>query len=192
MYFAVLFIIIIYLLSVFKRKKLYAFYFGLGVLGFYGFVFFFLRESITPMMIKGTCFIMDKIGRLLHLWVGYPNYGVLFIDNGDSCISLNIDYECSGFLEILTFISPLLFFQVYSIWKRLAWCIGGTFYLIVMNIVRLCIICGAIYIRGDSAYYLAHTIVGRLFFVVCVSLLYIVAFTYAHVNSQDVGSFDYK
>jgi exosortase family protein XrtG len=114
-----LLLIFIYLLTIFKRKKLDFFYFLFGSIGLFLIVLFCFKDLIIIGMIKFTTMYMGVIGELTNGWVGYADYGVLFVDNGLETISLSIDYECSGFIETLVYGSLSLFFPVFSFLQRI-------------------------------------------------------------------------
>ena len=48
--------------------------------------------------------------------------------------------------------------------KRFLFVIGGTLYIVLANLFRLTFICTAIYVYGNEAYYLSHTVIGRIVF----------------------------
>ena len=49
-------------------------------------------------------------GDMTGLYEGYFNKNIVFIATGDANLSMYIDYECSGIVEMLAFLSLLWFF----------------------------------------------------------------------------------
>ena len=86
----------------------------------------------------------------------------------------------------------LAFFRVYTVPERIYVGILGTVYTIVANAMRLTVICLMIHFLGTDYYYLAHTIIGRLFFYVLQVILYFFVFTKSQVVRTVVGSFGYR
>ena len=117
--------------------------------------------------------------------------GVVFVDSGAGAISLLIDFECSGILEIMAYLSLLAFFQAYSRYERIAVGVIGTVYIILANAIRITVIGVIIYYKGMSAYYMAHTFVGRIVFYGLSIMLYFIVFTKAQIVRQKVGGFTY-
>lgn len=191
MYLFILLLIYAYLLFVFKRKNLYSFSFIFGSVGFFLIVLFFFRDYCVTGMVKGTTFIMDKLGRITNTWLGYLEYGIIFVDNGVETISLNVDYECSGFIECLVYVSLCLFFPLYKIRKKILYSVLGIIYIEIANIIRLFFICVCISFYGNQSFYLAHSVLGRLIFFGLTLLLYFNIFTRAQIKNQKVGNFEY-
>ena len=68
-------------------------------------------------------------------------------------------------MEIMAYLSLLAFFQAYSRYERIAVGVIGTVYIILANAIRITVIGVIIYYKGMSAYYMAHTFVGRIVFM---------------------------
>lgn len=110
------------------------------------------------------CAIAGAFGKITGMFSAYYKYGVVFVDSRAGAISLLIDFECSGILEIMAYLSLLAFFQAYSRYERIAVGVIGTVYIILANAIRITVIGVIIYYKGMSAYYMAHTFVGRIVF----------------------------
>ncbi len=187
----VLFIIWIYVLTVFKRKKLEFFYFLAGSIGTFLFAFTLLRNIMTEIMTTMTCFLTGLLGNALGIFKAYTAHSILFIENADGPISLYVDFECGGVIEILVFFSLVWFFAVYTVKEKLTISFLGALWIIVANIIRLFSICLIINHFGNESYYVAHTIVGRLIFYALSIILYFYVFTRAQIRKQRVGEFGY-
>lgn len=180
-----------YCLSIFKRRKQAFFYFLVGSVGMFVFCFSILEPVLTVPLARIVCYLTGAVGRLTGTFTAYASYGILFIENANGPVSLYVDFECAGLVEILVFLSLLTFFQAYR-WYEKLW-IGalGSLGIMAANVLRLTIICIMIHLKGNEVYYLAHTIVGRLVFYVLAIMLYFYVFTRRQIRQQRVGEFQY-
>lgn len=189
--YVVLFVVWIYILTVFKRKKLEFFYFLIGSIGTFLFAFTLLRNFLTEILTTLTCFLTGILGNALGIFKAYTAHSILFVENADGPISLYVDFECGGVIEILVFLSLIWFFAVYNVKEKLGISLIGIVWIIVANIIRLFSICLIINKFGNESYYMAHTIVGRLIFYALSIILYFYVFTRAQIRKQRVGEFGY-
>lgn len=189
--YVVLFIVWIYILTVFKRRKLEFFYFLLGSIGTFLFAFALLRNVLTNILTTLTCYLTGLLGNALGIFKAYTSHSILFVENADGPISLYVDFECGGVIEILVFLSLIWFFAVYNVKQKLGISLIGIVWIIVANIIRLFSICLIINKFGNESYYVAHTIVGRLIFYALSIILYFYVFTRAQIRKQRVGEFGY-
>lgn len=189
--YVVLFIIWIYILTVFKRRKLEFFYFLLGSIGTFLFAFALLRNVLTNILTTLTCFLTGLLGNALGIFKAYTTHSILFVENAEGPISLYVDFECGGVIEILVFLSLIWFFAVYNVKQKLGISLIGIVWIITANIIRLFSICLIINKFGNESYYMAHTIVGRLIFYALSIILYFYVFTRAQIRKQRVGEFGY-
>lgn len=183
----------VYLLSVFKRGNLDFFRYITGSIGVFVFMMVCVQPYITEPLVSLVTSVAGVFGRLTGVFEAYRDYSVLFVENQVTMesISLYLDYECSGVIEMLVFLSLLVFFGVYEVWQRVVIGILGCIAIFFSNVARIFIICLVIKIGGNDVYYFAHTIVGRIFFYVLAILLYYYVFTYAQIKRQKVGGFSY-
>ncbi|MBO5291748.1 MAG: exosortase family protein XrtG [Lachnospiraceae bacterium] len=186
-----IFVAWVYLLTVFKRKKLDFYFFLLGSVGTFFFSFLILRKVLTNLLTTLTCYLTGLLGNALGIFKAYTAHSILFIENADGPISLYVDFECGGVIEILVFISLVFFFAVYNVREKLVISLMGTVWIIAANIIRLFSICLIINHFGNESYYVAHTIVGRLIFYALSIILYFYVFTRAQIRRQRVGEFGY-
>ena len=182
----------IYLLSIFKRKEQSFFYFLVGSVGLFAFSFVILEPVLTGPLARIVCHLTGVMGRLTGFFTAYASYGILFVDNANGPVSLYVDFECAGLVEILVIIALLVFFQAYK-WYEKIW-VGALSVLGILaaNILRLTVICIMIHFMGNEVYYLAHTIVGRFVFYMIAIMLYFYVFTRRQIRQQRVGEFQYN
>ncbi len=188
---AVAFVAWVYFLTVFKRKKLDFFYFLIGSIGSFLFSFLVLRNFLTEILTTLTCFVTGFLGNTFGIFRAFTQHSILFVENADGPISLYVDFECGGVIEILVFISLICFFDVYKVWEKIVVSMVGAVCIMVANVIRLFSICLIINQFGNESYYVAHTIVGRLIFYALSISLYFYVFTRAQIRRQRVGDFSY-
>ncbi len=181
----------LYFLRVFRKRQLWAWRYIVGSCGLFVLMMVFARPYCTNPLAKVVASVAGIFGDLTGLFSSYFKYGVIFIDSSAGAISLLIDFECSGILEIMAFLALLAFFRAYSVYERVFVGILGTCYIILANALRIVIICVIIHIFGVSAYHVAHTFVGRIVFYALSVLLYFWVFTKTQIIRQKVGGFTY-
>lgn len=187
----VFFAVWIYSLTVFKRKKLDFFFFLTGSIGLFLLSFFILQPVITKYLAQFVCYLTGLVGNMAGIFEAYTSYGILFIENTNGPVSLYVDFECAGLIEMLVFISLIVFFDVYNVWQKILISLEGIVWILMSNIIRLFIICCIIHFFGNESYYFAHTIVGRLVFYALSIWFYFHTFTRAQILKQKVGEFEY-
>ena len=183
----------LYALSVFKRGKLDFFRFLVGSVGLFIFMMIFLEPIIVAPLVSLVTSATGIVGDVTGLFESYHDYSILFVtcEKTGEALSLYIDYECSGVIEMMAFVALLAFFQVYDIWQRFAVGILGCIAIFFSNVIRITVICVIIMVWGNDAYYIAHTIVGRIVFYILAVLLYYYVFTHAQIIRQKIGGFNY-
>ncbi|MBO5094951.1 MAG: exosortase family protein XrtG [Lachnospiraceae bacterium] len=188
---AILFAVWIYVLTVFKRRKLEFYYFLFGSIGTFLFSFTLLRNVMTQALTRMTCYLTGLLGNALGIFKAYTTHSILFVENADGPISLYVDFECGGVIEILVFVSLIFFFAVYNLREKILTSLVGVAWIVAANIIRLFSICVIINRFGNESYYMAHTIVGRMIFYTLSIILYFYVFTRAQIRKQRVGEFGY-
>lgn len=186
------FIIWLYLLWVFQREKLVFFKFCLGSVGLFIFMMIWIQPVATEPIAKIVAATSGMIGDITHIFESYYEYGMLFINSKSGAISLYIDYECSGVIEIMAFMAMLWFFPVYNFTEKVLTSLIGMLWIFAANILRISVICVTIYFFGNNAFYFAHTILGRIIFYFLSVTLYFYVFTRSHIIRQKVGKFSYE
>lgn len=188
---AVVVIVWLYLLSVLKRSKLPAWRFFVGSLGLFALLMFLARPVLVKPLARCVAAIAGGFGSLTGTFTAFFKYGIIFIHAGEGAITLQIDFECSGIIEILAYVSLLAFFEVYDRNEKLFVGALGTIGILLANVLRIIVICLMIYFGGTKVYYAAHAIVGRLLFYALSVLLYFYVFTKPQIIRTKVGKFTY-
>ena len=187
----VCFLVWIYLLSVFTRGKLYFYQFIWGSVGLFVFMMMWIQPVAIRPLTNLVCSEAGVAGRMTGFYESYSEYSMLFVQHGSEAISLCIDYECSGIIEMMAYMSMLAFFRVYDWMQRIILSVLGCMMIFFANIIRLFVIGTTIYYFGNDAYYIAHTIVGRIIFYALSVILYYYIFTKSQIVKQKIGGFHY-
>lgn len=182
----------IYVLSILKREKLNAAFFTVGVAGFLVIVFYLLRQPMTYICTKILEYILGLSNKALHFYEVYLTYNIIFIEAKDSFVSLFIDYECSGVIEVMILTAIVLFFPCLSIPRKIAYILIGFTYTMIANVIRLICVASAINKYGSSVYYIAHSVIGRIVFYIFTIVLYFYMFTWRQLKTQITGRFSYN
>lgn len=187
----VCFLVWIYLLSVFTRGKLYFYQFIWGSVGLFVFMMMWIQPVAIRPLTNLVCSAAGVAGRMTGFYESYSEYSMLFVQHGSEAISLCIDYECSGIIEMMAYVSMIAFFRVYDWMQRIILSVLGCMMIFFANIIRLFVIGTTIYYFGNDAYYIAHTIVGRIIFYALSVILYYYIFTKSQIVKQKIGGFHY-
>lgn len=181
----------LYVLCVMHRAQLKAWKFFWGSCGLFILMMILVRPVLTDPLARMVASIAGTLGKVTQMYSSYFKYGVIFISTDAGSISLLIDFECSGILEIMAFIALLAFYEVYSVFERILYSIVGVVYIVLANTLRIFVICMVIHFQGIAAYSVAHTIIGRIIFYTLSVILYFYVFTKGQIRRQKVGGFSY-
>ena len=123
------------------RAKLHAWEFIIGSLGLFTILMMTVQPVLTMPLARCVSALAGVVGSITGAFTAYFKYGIIFVHTGMSSITLLIDFECSGIIEIMAFISLLAFFNVYNISEKIIVGIGGFCYIMVGNALRIVLIC---------------------------------------------------
>ena len=182
----------VWLLRVLRKAGLKFWRYLLGSCGIFLILLILVRPWIVLPLARLIAAIAGIFGKVTGFYQAYYRYGVIFIESLNGAITVNIDLECSGFIEISAFISLLSFYGIYNIPERIYIGVVGTLYTMLTNAMRIAVICTMIHFLGTDYYYVAHTIVGRIVFYVLQVILYFFIFTRPHVLKMKTGDFGYN
>ncbi len=183
--------IYVYGLYVLTRAKLEFWRYLYSSMGIFVILLVLLKDVLTMPLAQCISALAGVIGNVTDTFVSYLKYGIIFINTSTGSMSLQIDFECSGIIELLAFLSLLLFFRVYSVYERIIVSILGTVYIIICNALRITLICEVVHFFGTDAYFVAHAFIGRIFFYILTVILYFYVFTKPHIIHMKVGAFSY-
>ena len=182
----------VWLLRVLRKAGLKFWRYLLGSCGIFLILLILVRPWLVLPLARLIAAIAGIYGKVTGFYQAYYRYGVIFIESLNGAITVNIDLECSGFIEISAFISLLAFYGIYNIPERIYIGVVGTLYTMLTNALRIAVICTMIHFLGTDYYYVAHTIVGRIVFYVLQVILYFFIFTKPHVLKMKTGDFGYN
>ncbi|MBE7071559.1 MAG: exosortase family protein XrtG [Eubacteriales bacterium] len=182
----------VWLLRVLRKAGLKFWRYLLGSCGIFLILLILVRPWLVLPLARLIAAIAGIFGKVTGFYQAYYRYGVIFIESLNGAITVNIDLECSGFIEISAFISLLAFYGIYNIPERIYIGVIGTLYTMLTNALRIAVICTMIHFLGTDYYYVAHTIVGRIVFYVLQVILYFYIFTKPHVLKMKTGDFGYN
>ena len=188
---ALLLIVWVYVLYTMKRAEMGVWYFLCGSVGLFVFGMVIFEPYMVAPLQKAVSAVAGILGEATGVYDSYFQQGILFIQNRTESLSLYIDFECSGVIEILAFLSLLWFFPVYEIYEKVVVSIIGVLAIFLANVLRIFLICLLIYAFGNQIYFVAHTIIARIFFYACTVFLYFYVFTKPQIVRQKVGAFHY-
>ena len=175
-------VIWIYVLSLLKRTQLAAFSFIWGSVGLFFILIAFSNRYwiwfFTQAVMKGV----GWIGNLTQMSSTLPKYSIISIINANSPVNMVIDYECSGVIETLAFLSLVFFFPIYSRYEKLFFSLLGVFWIYLANVIRLLLIIIIVHFNGGQSFFIAHSLVGRFVFYVLVIALYYLVFTSSQLS----------
>ena len=180
------------LLEILRRAGLKFWRYLAGSCGLFLILMILVRPFVTVPLARVVSALAGIIGKVTGIFQAYFRYGVIFIDSVSGAITVNIDLECSGVIEISAFISLLFLFSVYNIPERIYVGVIGTLYTILTNALRITIICVFIHFCGTDFYYVAHTFIGRIIFYVLQVILYFYVFTRPQIKRTKTGGFSYN
>lgn len=181
----------IYVLHVLTKSKLLFWRFLLGAFGLFILLMVGVRPVLTKPLSQVVAVIAGGFGNLTGTFTAFFKYGILFVRSASESITMQVDFECSGIIEIIAFLSLLAFFEVYNINEKIIVGILGILSIVFANAIRIIVICELIYIGGTDMYYIAHTIIGRLLFYGMSIVLYFYVFTRPQIIRTKVGRFTY-
>lgn len=188
----VLLILWIYVLTVLKRSKLNFWYFFVGSTGMFLTLMVYVQPLILRGMTQSITMVAGAIGYMTNRFSGYYENSMLFIPHKEGAISLLVDFECAGVIELFIFIALLFFYPVYSKVEKVSVGMFGFAYLFAANVLRIVSICAVISIYGKDSYFVAHSIVGRILYYAMTMVLYWFLFTKPQIARQRIGEVKYE
>ena len=181
----------LFFLRVLNNSKLNFWHFLAGSAGAFILMLLFLQPVLTQPLARIVALLAGLPGKIGDIYSAHYKYGVIFIESAAGAISLKIDFECSGIIEILAYLSLLIFYRVYTVYERVYVGVLGVVAIVLANALRITVISLMIYFGGVDMYHIAHTFIGRFVFYGLSVILYFYVFTKPQIIKQKVGSFQY-
>jgi exosortase family protein XrtG len=188
---AALILLWLYVLHVLRKAKLHAWNFLWGSMGLFVILLLVVQPWLWEPLARCVTALAGVVGSLTNTFTAYFKYSIVYVPAVSGSVTLLVDFECSGVVEIMAFLSLLIFFEVYSFSEKIVIGVMGSAYIILCNALRIVIICLTVHIWGMQAYYIVHTFVGRIIFYILSVFLYFYVFTKPQVLQMKVGNFTY-
>lgn len=181
----------LFFLHVFRKADLKSWHFIIGSLGLFALLMTGVVRYLSDPLAKTVAAMAGLFGRATGWYEPYFRYSMIFIKSGASSLSMRIDFECSGVVEILAFECLLIFFDIYNREEKIITGILGFCAIMVLNALRIVLICTIVHFWGIDAFGVAHTFIGRIFFYVFTVVLYFYVFTRSQVSRMKVDNLTY-
>lgn len=166
-------VIYILLILFLRNRRLWLPYYTLAVFGLTVLVVLISQQFHLDTLLSS--FEMNHT-HLASIWFGIPtrvvsSNSIMIADlSGWSILSIGI--ECSAILELSIFIGLILFYPAFSGLKKSFLLSIGLTSTYLINVVRILLIVGMVHFIGKNVIFIAHAIVGRLFFFAAIITLY--------------------
>ncbi|PKM56707.1 MAG: exosortase family protein XrtG [Firmicutes bacterium HGW-Firmicutes-3] len=183
----ILLVIWIIALIFLNKLNLKFFKFVLGSLGTFIFLIHYTNDILRENILKVLAFVLNLIGGFITNFEVFPEYGMLTVTRTTEVITFFLDYECTGILEIMVYISLVAFYPIRGPLSKIYYMITGIVYITAVNLLRVMIIVFIIQGMGMKYFFFAHTVIARLIFFIFVVTLYYRTFTLEHIVQQKVG-----
>lgn len=170
-------IIWLYILTILKRAEIHGVFYWVGTIGFFFLITYFFHDPIFHLLSYLVSKIIEVIGQLTDLYSIKTNIHLIYVRSKLDLILLNINYECSGVLELLVFVSLLIFYPIYSVLEKFFRLIEGFIWIITANILRILLVILSLKYFGIDSLFLAHSIISRILFYILIIILYYNVFT---------------
>lgn len=188
----ILIVLWLYLIWTFKRAEVNAWRFFIGSIGMFLIGMIFIKPYIITYINYALTAIVGLFGNITGWYQTLFAESAIFVNTSIGGVLLQIDVECSGVIEILAFLSILLFFDIYSHQEKILYGTLGVLYIILANAIRIITITVLVFIFGYEAYYISHAYIGRILFYFLSVELYFHTFTRPQINAMRVGNFKYQ
>jgi len=163
----------------FRRHRIWVFYYIWGAVGFTFILILLLRGSLLEYQ------MIHRAGIILYQLLSYLGMDIHIFDRGTLLISIKIDnswtafdinFENSGLMEMCILLGLILFYP-YNSTKKILFSLAGIISVYAINILCLIMVIAIIYWGGRNMIFIAHALLGRLFFFLLFIELYWQIFT---------------
>jgi exosortase family protein XrtG len=156
-----------------RRRRRWLMYYVLSAFAFTLLSVLFLQQTGTDSLVAS--WENAQVAWLATL-VGFPvrtaALGGLVIANPAGWSLLKIGIECSAVIEMTVLVGLVGFYPGFPVRDRVGLAAAGVAATYLVNLARLAIIVGIAARFGPGSLFVAHAIVGRTFFFICVVALY--------------------
>lgn len=182
----------LYLLHLTKKAKVYFWHFIVGSVGLFIILMVFFEPIIMPYINLVLTALISLWGNITGWFTTMYNISAIFVTTELGSALLQIDVECSGVIEILAYLSILIFFDPFSTGEKFIYGIIGIIYILLANAIRVGMISSLVYLFGIGIYDFAHTILGRIVFYILTVILYYYVFTRPQIARTKIKEYVYE
>ena len=104
----------LYILHVMKKAGVNFWRFICGSFGLFILMMIYLRPILTQPLAQAVAALAGFFGNITGTFTPYFRFATIFIPTDLGAMTMQIDFECSGILEIMAYVSLLVFFDVYT------------------------------------------------------------------------------
>ena len=115
---AVLLVLWSVLIIFFHKQGMHFFKFIAGSVGLFVFVKMLGSAVGEDYLENAVTWCLWVVSQISGSFSVFPGYSLVTVFHGMQAVSFIIDYECSGFIEVLVFLCLLLFYPMFSAWKK--------------------------------------------------------------------------
>ncbi|EKW99326.1 exosortase family protein XrtG [Ligilactobacillus saerimneri] len=185
-------IIWLYALSVLHRAHLDAIHFWVGSVGLFIILAFVCRAYFVWLLSALVTEVTGWWGHLTGIYTSSYLHNLISIKNNHGLVLLFVDYECSGIIETLAYLSLLWFYPFYRGMAKVKWTVLGVGWIFIANVFRLSLIATILYYTGNGSFFWVHTVFGRILFYVMVIGLYYHVFTRSQLGQAGHQQFQMR
>ncbi|MBI5231148.1 MAG: hypothetical protein HY876_03170 [Coriobacteriales bacterium] len=154
-------------------KRRWLLFYGLGALGT---VLFALAISQTLGLDTRLAAVEARqvawLAQALSMRIGQVGATGLAIQNHIGWGVFDIGIECSALLELATFVGLAAFYPTFDPLKKSSIVVTGLVATYLINLARILLIVGMVAALGTGWVFIAHAVVGRIFFFVGVVIVF--------------------
>lgn len=158
-----------------------------GSVGIFTICMIFFMEPIEVFINSLNTAVLGIVAQRINIFQVYPANQSIAINTFDGIVSILINYECSGVIELLAFAALHFFFPFGGRIIKYLNMLWGLIFIFGANILRILLIIVITKSFGISSYYLSHTLFARLFFFALMVVIYYRTFTKVHIKYQKIG-----
>lgn len=148
-------------------------FYALGALGTVLFTLFFAQAGGVDALLESVeARQVADLARSLQLNIALVNPSGLAVQNHVGWGVFDIGIECSALLELATLVGLVCFYPAFSPGRKTTTALIGLAATYAINIFRILLIVGIISWLGTGWVFVAHAVIGRLFFFVGVVVVF--------------------
>lgn len=177
----------IFALTLFENMRMNFFKFLIGSIGIFTISMIFFLPYFEKNLNLALSNTLNIIGKSTNYFQVFKDNSIVSIDTKTGIVSMLINYECSGVIEMFVFTSLAIFFPFGGNIRRILLTAVGNVFIYIANIIRVLFIVLITKNFGASTFYIAHTLLARLIFFGLMIALYFFVFTSTQLKYQKIG-----